>query len=1086
LARLPWEFLYDPRQGEYVCMSRDTPVVRYIELPQPIKPLSVAPPLCILGMVSSPSNLPTLDLAREKQRLEKAIASLQAENLVKLTWLAAPTWRELQRAMRAGPWHIFHFIGHGGFDPAADEGLIAFEDESGKAQLLLATELGRLLADHRSLRLALLNACEGARASQHDIFSSSAAVLVRRGLPAVLAMQYAITDRAAIEFSRAFYEALADGLPVDAAVCEARKAISLAITNTIEWGTPVLYMRSPQGIIFELPESTGKNLTGVRQPLTQDKEIESHIDRLYMEGRAAFWIEDWDRACARFQAILDIRSDHPEAAAALKEANQNRQRAALYACALEAQQAEKWGEAVSALEALIEQSPDYKDATALLQSAHKKKQLADLYAEARKLHAARQWQAVVRVFEQIHSLQADYPDTDGLLPSAEREVIELKRLTQLDAAYGQSIRAMDGGRWQEALSLLEKVQADEPGYRDVESLFKRAQAEVEKAQKTSQQQERVNTLYEQAHGLLRARQWRKSLDKLEEIYTIDDTFTDSDELASKAKSALEHDEQEAQRQSELSVMYAEAVRLLKDEKYQEALEKWNEIHAWDPKFPDRQKVQQAAKKKLADLGKSQIKKPALWLRIKWRRVGQVVLLALVLVALSVVVTNSQPPVSEGKQPAGTQAGAAAVGATQKAPAAATPRPTATKVASTLIPTPIDDNSLLYVFDNFNDTNFDGQYNNRAWQFRAKGKSGTAVQNNGILDISHIGGDSWLEIDALGYQSFKLQTPLFVEARMKLNPIDGGLGFDITNVGNTILGTCSLRGLGGDDYVAHCFGSEERVIASLPSNNDWHLLRIEINPEDSTITFYIDSLKIGNQKYELDFRKENFRISIYSWITEGVPDTQVLHGFFDYVRIGELQVGAEYYDNFDDPGYDGRYNTAKWKAGGDVSSGEFFQENGRLMLNLTGPEKGLGIGATNVGFPLPKNKYSYLEVKTNSLSGQGVLSVQFWTNKTFFLCGIDNTQGSVRKLCWREDRGGGGNFKTILDFSAREGRDYIITVKVDPFEGVVYFYFDSQKLASYTLDGDETLPEGLGLGCYVSSDLEFQGYFDYVKIYSADE
>ena len=65
-------------------------------------------------------------------------------------------------------------------------------------------------------------------------------------------MQYEITDPAAIELSRAFYEALADGMPVDAAVSEARKAISLGVENTVEWGTPVLYMRSLDGVLFDI------------------------------------------------------------------------------------------------------------------------------------------------------------------------------------------------------------------------------------------------------------------------------------------------------------------------------------------------------------------------------------------------------------------------------------------------------------------------------------------------------------------------------------------------------------------------------------------------------------------------------------------------------------------------------------------------------------------------------------------------------------------------------------------------------------------------------------------------------------------
>jgi Tol biopolymer transport system component len=52
-------------------------------------------------------------------------------------------------------------------------------------------------------------------------------------------------------FSREFYGALAAGLPVDAAVCEARKAIFTQV-NAVEWATPVLYMRSRDGRIFDV------------------------------------------------------------------------------------------------------------------------------------------------------------------------------------------------------------------------------------------------------------------------------------------------------------------------------------------------------------------------------------------------------------------------------------------------------------------------------------------------------------------------------------------------------------------------------------------------------------------------------------------------------------------------------------------------------------------------------------------------------------------------------------------------------------------------------------------------------------------
>ncbi len=252
LAALPWEFLYDEAEGDFICLSNETPIVRYLELDRPPVPIAIEPPLRILAMIAAPQDRSTLDVEREKGRMSEAIADLEARGLVTLTWLEGQTWRDLQQAMRAGPWHVFHFVGHGGFDAMSGEGMLALSDDDGSTFRLPATKLGRLLADHPSLRLAVLNACEGAQASDTDLFSSTASVLIRRGIPAVVAMQYEITDRAAIEFGHVFYQALAEGFPVDAAVSEARKAISLSVANTVEWGTPVLHMRAPDGLLFDI------------------------------------------------------------------------------------------------------------------------------------------------------------------------------------------------------------------------------------------------------------------------------------------------------------------------------------------------------------------------------------------------------------------------------------------------------------------------------------------------------------------------------------------------------------------------------------------------------------------------------------------------------------------------------------------------------------------------------------------------------------------------------------------------------------------------------------------------------------------
>ena len=252
VAALPWELLYDRRNDEFLCLSSRTPVVRYVELPAVQQPLAVEPPLRILAMVSSPNDLPQLDFRGERARISAALQPLEDDGRVEITWLEDQTWRELHEALQHPPWHVFHFIGHGSFDEERGEGVLALCDEQGATYPFTATALAALLGDHDPLRLAVLNACEGARADRVNLFSSSATALVRRGTPAVVAMQYPISDVVAVELARTAYSALVSGQPVDAALGEARKAVSVGFPDSFEWATPVLFLRAPDGVIFDV------------------------------------------------------------------------------------------------------------------------------------------------------------------------------------------------------------------------------------------------------------------------------------------------------------------------------------------------------------------------------------------------------------------------------------------------------------------------------------------------------------------------------------------------------------------------------------------------------------------------------------------------------------------------------------------------------------------------------------------------------------------------------------------------------------------------------------------------------------------
>lgn len=251
LAVLPWEFLFAPDLERFLALSDLTPIVRYIELDRPVQPLRAHLPLTIVAVISNPSDANPLAVESEWRRLQEALDPLIQRGVITLERLEAATLTALQARLRRGSVDLLHFVGHGSFDAQSNTGGLVFEKGNGRAEMVTAETLGMLLHDHEALRLIFLNACEGAQGGRSDPFAGVAQRLVQQGAPAVLAMQFPVTDVAAIALSQVFYQALADGLPADTALSQARKAIRAA-GNDREWATPVLFSRSDDNRLFDL------------------------------------------------------------------------------------------------------------------------------------------------------------------------------------------------------------------------------------------------------------------------------------------------------------------------------------------------------------------------------------------------------------------------------------------------------------------------------------------------------------------------------------------------------------------------------------------------------------------------------------------------------------------------------------------------------------------------------------------------------------------------------------------------------------------------------------------------------------------
>src|SRR5260221_5785051 len=166
-------------------------------------------------MIANPNDQDPIDREHEMSLVRKALKDLEKKGLVRITWIEEQTRSKLQEYIREAPWHIFHFIGYGRYEPKNNEGQIALATNTDQTDWISAQQIADLFTDCSSWRMIILDACEGARSSECDIFASAASTLVGQGIPAVLTMQYKIADDARNKYIRSFYKALVEGIPVD-------------------------------------------------------------------------------------------------------------------------------------------------------------------------------------------------------------------------------------------------------------------------------------------------------------------------------------------------------------------------------------------------------------------------------------------------------------------------------------------------------------------------------------------------------------------------------------------------------------------------------------------------------------------------------------------------------------------------------------------------------------------------------------------------------------------------------------------------------------------------------------------------------
>ena len=248
LARLPWELMFRQDRRAFLALSPDTTFVRSLDVPIDAYELRIIRgPVKVLFVMANPRG--DLNLTAERAAIELQIAAESsdakggdASPTLVAEYLAQATFAALEEKLHRNDYHIIHFMGHGA-SSADGEGQLLFHDG-----LRTGRDVGELLKNEPMVRLVTLNACNTGVASiatGADPFAGVATALVIAGVPAVIAMQFPVSDSAAIAFSARLYSEIGMGRSIEAAVDSGRRKIKALRPGQNEWATPVLFLRDP-------------------------------------------------------------------------------------------------------------------------------------------------------------------------------------------------------------------------------------------------------------------------------------------------------------------------------------------------------------------------------------------------------------------------------------------------------------------------------------------------------------------------------------------------------------------------------------------------------------------------------------------------------------------------------------------------------------------------------------------------------------------------------------------------------------------------------------------------------------------------
>lgn len=278
LNSIPWEILSDGKA--FLIENPQITIVRYMKQQKPVKTMAIEGKVRVLFTSAAPIDESPLNVEREEELVRIALSPLIKKGRVRFETKPHLEIDELESELLSAynqnfPYHILHHCGHGGLHGA--DFYLAFEKER-KVQTVHSDRLKKLFAELPDLKLGIFNVCHAA--SPIGLIPKLAEI----NIPSVIGMRDIISDKTALDFAKALYQALFYQ-DIDVAFGQACRTL-LRRENShqpLDILLPLIYLRTTDAKIFKKSSPQEPTSKASRSPL-QFGQVNTKVARVINVG----------------------------------------------------------------------------------------------------------------------------------------------------------------------------------------------------------------------------------------------------------------------------------------------------------------------------------------------------------------------------------------------------------------------------------------------------------------------------------------------------------------------------------------------------------------------------------------------------------------------------------------------------------------------------------------------------------------------------------------------------------------------------------------------------------------------------------